>query len=118
MIQENEIRSNLVKYLAGEMSLDDFEDWFAQHSWNMHKDSNQNAQRLASAIELRLAEHSSGHLSEEQLREQLRPHVVRYVVTLTATCISGEDDVEVETSGSSRPIPLSLVGRSSVVEFG
>lgn len=117
MIQESEIRAQLVKYLANEMSLDDFEDWFAQHSWNMHKDSTLGAQRLASAIEIRLAEHSSNHLSEEQLREQLRPYVVNYVVTVSFAS-SDIDNIEVESAGSSESIPLSLVGKPSVVVFG
>jgi hypothetical protein len=52
--------------------LDQFEVWIAQQSWNMHKDSSEPAQHLASVIELRLAEHSSGHLNESALREELR----------------------------------------------
>jgi hypothetical protein len=116
MVKENEIRVELVKYLANEQSLDDFEDWFVQHSWDMHKDSDLSAQRLAAAIEVPLAEHSNGHLSEEELRDQLRPYVVRYVVTLSFAS-SEVDNIEVESSGTSQAIPLSLVGRSSVAEF-
>lgn len=117
MIKENEIRAELVKYLANEQSLDEFEDWFVQHSWDMHKDSDLSAQRLAAAIELHLAEHSNGHLSEDELRDRLRPYVVRYVVTVSFAS-SEIDNIEVESSGTSRTIPLSLVGRLSVVEFG
>lgn len=117
MIQESEIRAQVVKYLVSQISLDDFEDWFVQRSWNMHKESSLAAQRLASRIELLLAEHGNGHLSEDKLREQLRPHVVRYVVT--ASFVSGEtDDVEVESSGTSQSIPRSLVDKPSVVVFG
>lgn len=117
MIQENDIRGRLVKYLAHELSLDDFEDWFVQNSWNMHKDSSLAAQRLASRVELLLAEHSNGHISEDTLRDHLRPHVVRYVVT--ASFVSGEsDEIEVESSGTSESIPISLVGRPSAVVFG
>jgi hypothetical protein len=72
MIAESQIREKLGRYLRRDLSLDQFEDWIAQQSWNMHKDSNEAAQKLASAIELRLAEHSSGHLSESALREELR----------------------------------------------
>ncbi|HLA10042.1 MAG TPA: hypothetical protein VJ023_05445 [Pyrinomonadaceae bacterium] len=115
MIKENEIRAELVKYLAGEQSLDQFEDWFVQHSWNMHKDSSLSAQRLSSAIELRLAEHSSGHLSEEELRDQLRPYVVRYVVTVSFS--SEAETVEVESSGAAQSTPSQLAGRLSVAEF-
>ncbi len=72
MISESQIRSQLGRYLRVEMSLDHFEDWVAQSSWNMHKDSGEQAQKLASAIELRLAEHSSNHLDEVSLRDELR----------------------------------------------
>lgn len=71
MIHEDEIRDRLVGYLAGKESLDDFEDWLVARSWNMHRDSSEAAQEMVSAIELALAEHSSGHLSRGELRRQL-----------------------------------------------
>lgn len=72
MIAEAQIRKELGRYLRRDLSLERFEDWIAQQSWNMHQDSSEQAQKLASAIELRLAEHSSGHLNEPALREELR----------------------------------------------
>lgn len=72
MIAESQIREKLGRYLRRDLSLERFEDWIAQQSWNMHQDSIEPAQKLASAIELRLAEHSSGHLNEAALREELR----------------------------------------------
>lgn len=72
MISEAQIREKLGRYLRHDLSLDLFEDWLAQQSWNMHKDSSEAAQKLASAIELRLGEYSSGHLEEASLREDLR----------------------------------------------
>ena len=79
MIAESEIRDWLARYLAGEIPLEDFEDWFVRRSWNMQEGSPEAAQKLASAIELRLAEHSSGHLTEEKLRGELRSSVTSYV---------------------------------------
>jgi len=72
MIAENKIREKLARYLRNELSLDHFEDWIVEGSWNMHRDSEPAAQKLAGAIELRLAEHSSGHLDECALREELK----------------------------------------------
>jgi hypothetical protein len=72
MIAESQIREKLGHYLSKEWSLAQFEDWLVQGSWNMHKDSEEQAQKLASAIELRLAEHSSGHLNEKDLRAELQ----------------------------------------------
>lgn len=80
MIAENQIREKLGRYLSGELSLDYFEDWLVQRSWNMHKDSDESAQKLASAVELRLAEHSSGQLDDAALRDELRQYVNSYTL--------------------------------------
>ena len=71
MIAENQIRGSVARYLRGEISLDQLEDWLVEQSWNMHRDSDESAQRLAGAIELRLAEHSSGHMDELSLQREL-----------------------------------------------
>src|SRR5580698_7478841 len=78
MIAEHQIRQKLAKYLHDEISLDRFEDWLAERSWNMHRDSDESAQKLVSAIELRLAEYSSGHLDIRSLRDELIPLVTSY----------------------------------------
>ena len=78
MIADYQIRQWLARYLHKEVSLDQFEDWIVQQSWNMHLDSELSAQNLASAIELRLAEYSSGHLDENQLRSELLPFITSY----------------------------------------
>lgn len=82
MITETQIRDQLAGLLAREMLPDRFEDWFAQATWNMHLESDEPAQTLASTIGLMLAEHSSGHLSEEELLEELAPLVEKYTVTV------------------------------------
>jgi hypothetical protein len=71
MLTEAQIRQRLAAFLENRSSLDELEDWLVQHSWNMHKDSEPLAQELAAAVELRLAEHSSEHLTEAALREEL-----------------------------------------------
>lgn len=83
MIAESQIREKLGRYLRDELSLDRFEDWLAQSSWDMHKDSSDAAQKLVAAIELRLAEHSSGHLNEPALRNELRQFVNPPVVQIS-----------------------------------
>jgi hypothetical protein len=83
MISESQIRDNLHRLLRHDLSLDHFEDWIAQQSWNMHKDSSDAAQKLAAAIELRLAEHSSGHLDEPALWEELRQFANPSVVQIS-----------------------------------
>jgi hypothetical protein len=83
MISESQIREKLGHYLSKEWSLAQFEDWLAQGSWNMHKDSEEQAQKLASAIELRLAEHSSGHLDEKELRAELQALVNSHIANVS-----------------------------------
>ena len=68
---EIELREELAKLLSKEIPLESFEEWFVQRSWNMHKNSDSYAQRLASAIELRLAEYDNGDLPEEDLHREL-----------------------------------------------
>jgi len=79
MIVESHIRFWLARLIAGEASIDTFEDWFVAQSWNMHLDSEPAAQKLVAAVELRLAEYSSGHLNEAGLLEELRPFASIYV---------------------------------------
>lgn len=85
---ELEIHNQLVRYLADEISLDEFRDWFDQTTWDL--DLSKNA--LAAEIELRLAEYSSGHRDEAELRKLLRP-LAQTVITCGAavTGTSGTD---------------------------
>lgn len=72
MITEAQIRDRLFSYLTRQISLNEFEDWLVQQSWNMHQDSDDAAQRLVGAIELRLAEYSADHLTEDALERELK----------------------------------------------
>jgi hypothetical protein len=73
-----EIREQLAKYLANEISIDTFEDWVAQNTWNIHQSGDEAAQRIAYAIESRLAEYSGGFVTEPILRNALAPLVTSY----------------------------------------
>ena len=46
-----EIRDRVVSFLAGEQSLDDFEDWFVQQTWNVHLHAAKDVQELVHVIE-------------------------------------------------------------------
>jgi len=78
----NEIRDRLASYLANEIPIDAFEDWIAQNTWNIHRSGNQEAERLAYAIEAKLAEFSGGHIDEPSLRSELSPLVTSYTPEL------------------------------------
>ena len=70
MIDETKLRMDLIQFIQGSLSLEEFEDRLVRMSWDMHRDSSASAVALASAIELRLAEHSSGHLSDEEMKTE------------------------------------------------
>jgi hypothetical protein len=69
-----DIHNQLVSYLAGDSSLQAFRDWFDSSTWDMEETgANQDALRLAGEVELRLAEFSNGHWTEDELRSKLLP---------------------------------------------
>jgi hypothetical protein len=80
MITEAQIRDRLFGYLTREITLNEFEDWLVQHSWNMHQDSDEVAQHLVGAIEVRLAEYSNEHLDDDSLERELRGLLARPLV--------------------------------------
>lgn len=76
---ELEVRSQLSDYLAGAISLEEFENWFTPWAWNIET-SDPSVARLVHTIALRLAEFTSGDWTREELMEQLRPLVTGYEV--------------------------------------
>jgi hypothetical protein len=105
MISSVEIQNRLADVLARVSSLDDFEDWFVQQSWNVHKSQDFDLQRLVYAVELRLSEHSSGHLSEEDLREELRGVLQRVPVKIGVPSEAVIIKSGTSSSSSFRPVP-------------
>lgn len=65
------IEAQLDSYLAGRIQLATFEEWFVQQTWAAEQSGDQIAVDLTHEIELRLAEFSNGHWSEDELRERL-----------------------------------------------
>ncbi len=80
MISLRQIRDELASYLAREISFAEFEDWLIDHSWNMHKDSSEDAQELVHSINAFIYEYLDKYVDEDWLRAQLRPHVQHYRV--------------------------------------
>lgn len=71
MVSAIEIKGLIASLLKSAVSLADFEDWIAGHTWNVRESGDEAAILLAHSVELRLSEHSGGHLSEQQLRREL-----------------------------------------------
>jgi hypothetical protein len=68
---EATIREHLLRYLAGDLTLQEFEDWFVPATWNQIGRVPLSTERLIGEIELRIAEFTSGHRPEDEVREFL-----------------------------------------------
>ncbi len=75
---ELEIRDRLSAYLASEISLQDFEDWFFPKTWDVDKLDDPALLDPVYEIKLNWAEFSNGDWTEEELRSMLRPLVEKY----------------------------------------
>ena len=71
MVSASQIREQLALFLSQNLSLDAFEDWFVQNTWNIHKSGSVAAEDVTFAIQESLAEYSSQHLNEQELYNEL-----------------------------------------------
>jgi hypothetical protein len=75
MINALDIRDQIGVFLGAENSgeqFDHFEDWLIRQSWNIHKSGSVEAQVLAYAVELLIAEYHAGEFSFPELRLELQ----------------------------------------------
>ena len=84
-----DIRDQIGRYLAGDIALNEFHEWVMSQAWR-DEELDPLARRLINRIQLRLAEHSSGHWSEEELRARLWPLFGRSAILLSAILLSSE----------------------------
>jgi hypothetical protein len=103
MATEAQIREQLVNYLVGESSLDSFDEWLTAETWNIHQSGDAGAVQLTYAIELLLAEHSSGHRSDEQLDTELKALSRDFAANVT---IGAAQPVVVEKSATLQPVAV------------
>jgi hypothetical protein len=66
------IHERLIDYLAGEITLRDFEDWFFPETWDVDQKRDLALVGLVYAIKLSLAEFSNGDWTEDELRGLLQ----------------------------------------------
>jgi hypothetical protein len=109
MITEAQIQQQLFGYLIRELSLNQFEDWLVGQSWNMHRDSNKAAQRLVGAIELRLAEYSNDHLTDDALERELKGLMAPSAVIRIDDAQPIEPTWTTATVSESSPVVLELL---------
>lgn len=94
---ENEIRQKLRQYLDGQASLAEFQRWFVPATWDIQLTGEFGAIELTGEIELRLAEHSSGHLHVEAMNEEFRNLLSRHHLAM----VVGEAPAVNMTTGTS-----------------
>ncbi len=104
----NEIRDRLASYLANEIPVEEFEDWVAQNTWNIHRAGDQNAERLAYAIEAKLAEFSGSHIEESSLRAELAPLATHYIPELAVEWASIIPEQESPNLTTRAEIPMAV----------
>ena len=72
---EREIREAVTRYIAGRISLRQFQEWFAPRTWDI--DSMIAAgqlRKLVNEIDLLLAEFSNDHWTEQELKNKLQEY--------------------------------------------
>jgi len=73
----SDIREQLRRYLANEISLDEFRNWFDVETWDIIDKCPPATQQFAGEIDLRIAEYTNGHRTEDDLRSMLKPLLER-----------------------------------------
>lgn len=66
------IREHIYRFLAGEINLSTFEEWFVGATWDSIAAADTPLTSLIGAVELALAEYSSGHADIRELRDDLQ----------------------------------------------
>jgi len=107
---EFEIRDRLLAYLAGEISLRDFEDWFFPKTWEVDKFGDTALLDLVYRIKLDWAEFSNGDWSEKEFRSVLKSSAEKVTISSSPTrLIYGT---------SSKNLPYSSPSMRSVQSAG
>jgi hypothetical protein len=90
---ELNVRNELVRYLAGEISLSSFRNWFDAETWNTPSE-------LSADIDRLLAEYDNGDWTEEAVRKKLLPLAHFFSANAQTWGTSG---FRMTTSSSSTP---------------
>lgn len=67
----NDLKNRVSDYIAGKISLEEFEDRFVPAYWNVLTGKDEELSQMVYEIELRLAEYSKGYWTEDELKDLL-----------------------------------------------
>ncbi len=109
------IREQLADYIAGKLSLREFEDWFFSETWdideidNTDNQTSTNLTNLVYGIKLRLAEFSHGDWTEVELRSMLLSILEKHVIVIGNTTMIRQSQVVYGTSSSNYSVPMPII---------
>jgi len=69
---EESIVADLKRYIAGGITIQQFDESFAEATWEVERSNEERAKKLTDEIELALAEYSNGDWTEDELRDLFR----------------------------------------------
>ena len=114
---EKAIRHHLIRYLAGDLSLNELQDWLVNAAWNMEATASPEAVQFAYSLELVLAEYSTGFLTPNELRSDLleiaEPANTTAKASISTRAVStswGGDERRGISSSRSRSRPVRPAG--------
>ena len=79
MISAAEVREHLTCYVTDVDSFSVFQLWLVDRSWDMHKDSDEDTQKLVHAVNESIYDYLDGYVTENDLKAKLRPFVTNQV---------------------------------------
>jgi hypothetical protein len=112
------IREQLASYLAKEISLREFEDWFFPETWDVDQLGDLALLNLVYGIKLRLAEFSHGDWTDKELRSLLRPFIEKFDIDNPLTQIKvqyGTSSINTRVPSTTRYSGQSVDIKSSTV---
>jgi hypothetical protein len=120
-VSSQDIRQHLARYLAGDISLHEFDDWFARATWDSDEQGSgpaqEDARALAHTIEGRLGEFTDGHWTEDELKGLLAPLVENYRVVLSPERCVVSSLSRIVTGSLTVGGPSSAAGTQAAVVF-
>jgi hypothetical protein len=97
---DSAIRGQIYRYLTDDIDLHTFEEWFIGETWEVIGEVRGPLADLIGAVELTLAEHSSGHADIAELRDDLR-RALHTIVVGEMPVASGSSATIIEESLSA-----------------
>jgi len=120
MINANEIREQLVAYVNEQTSFANFQTWLVDRSWDMHLDSEDDAQQLVHDLNESIFDYLDGYIDEVALKTQLTPYVQRYSahIRFATDRVSETDVVEIVQTPQFRQSTTQSETQRRTVGFG